>query len=411
VNFEYFIAKRIVSAKEYKNSISSPIIKIAILSIVIGFVTMLISIASGVGLQNKIYQKVSAFNGDIIISNFDTNFSDDSQNPISTIQGFYPTFNSIEGIQHIQATASKGGVIRTVNKFEGVVVKGVGKDYDWNYFNEFLIDGSLPDYSQLLTNKILISEYTSNRLNLNVGDKLNTFFFNSDNSKLPRSRSFEVSGVYNSGFNEFDEKFVIADIRHIQRLNKWSENEIGSYEVFVEEFSQIDQIGNEVYNEVGSFLDSQTIKERYFSIFKWLELFDFNIVLIIFIMIVVAGINMITALLVLILERTQMIGIIKALGSSNKSIRKIFIYNAMYLVGIGLFWGNLIGIGLLLIQKYFKLIKLDPAIYYVSEAPVYLAIDYILLLNIGTLIVCFSMLLIPSYIISKITPVRAIRFE
>ena len=411
MNFEYFIAKRIVSAKEYKNSISSPIIKIAILSIVIGFVTMLISIASGVGLQNKIYQKVSAFNGDIIISNFDTNFSDDSQNPISTIQGFYPTFNSIKGIQHIQATASKGGVIRTANKFEGVVVKGVGKDYDWNYFNEFLIDGSLPDYSQLLTNKILISEYTSNRLNLKVGDKLNTFFFNSDNSKLPRSRSFEVSGIYNSGFNEFDEKFVIADIRHIQRLNKWSENEIGSYEVFVEEFSQIDQIGNEVYNEVGSFLDSQTIKERYFSIFKWLELFDFNIILIIFIMIVVAGINMITALLVLILERTQMIGIIKALGSSNKSIRKIFIYNAMYLVGIGLFWGNLIGIGLLLIQKYFKLIKLDPAIYYVSEAPVYLAIDYILLLNIGTLIVCFSMLLIPSYIISKITPVRAIRFE
>ena len=288
MNFEYFIAKRIVSAKEYKNSISSPIIKIAILSIVIGFVTMLISIASGVGLQNKIYQKVSAFNGDIIISNFDTNFSDDSQNPISTIQGFYPTFSSIKGIQHIQATASKGGVIRTANKFEGVVVKGVGKDYDWNYFNEFLIDGSLPDYSQLLTNKILISEHTSNRLNLKVGDKLNTFFFNSDNSKLPRSRSFEVSGVYNSGFNEFDEKFVIADIRHIQRLNKWYENEIGSYEVFVEEFSQIDQIGNEVYNEVGSFLDSQTIKERYFSIFKWLELFDFNIILIIFIMIVVA---------------------------------------------------------------------------------------------------------------------------
>ena len=411
MNFEYFIAKRIVSAKEYKNSISSPIIKIAILSIVIGFVTMLISIASGVGLQNKIYQKVSAFNGDIIISNFDTNFSDDSQNPISTIQEFYPTFNSIKGIQHIQATASKGGVIRTANKFEGVVVKGVGKDYDWNYFNEFLIDGSLPDYSQLLTNKILISEYTSNRLNLKVGDKLNTFFFNSDNTKLPRSRSFEVSGIYNSGFNEFDEKFVIADIRHIQRLNKWSENEIGSYEVFVEEFLQIDQIGNEVYNEVGSFLDSQTIKERYFSIFKWLELFDFNIILIIFIMIVVAGINMITALLVLILERTQMIGIIKALGSSNKSVRKIFIYNAMYLVSIGLLWGNIIGIGLLLIQKYFKLIKLDPAIYYVTEAPVYIAIGYIFLLNIGTIIVCFSMLLIPSYIISKITPVRAIRFE
>ena len=411
MNFEYFIAKRIISAKEYKNSISSPIIKIAILSIVIGFITMLISIASGVGLQNKIYKKVSAFNGDIIISNFDTNFSDDSQNPISIIQEFYPIFNSVQGIQHIQATASKGGVIRTPTEFEGVVVKGVGKDYDWSYFNEFLIDGSLPDYSHILTNEILISKYISNRLNLKIGDKFNTFFFNNDNSKLPRSRNFEVSGIYNSGFNEFDEKFVIADIRHIQRLNKWSENEIGSYEVFVEEFSQIDQIGKEVYNEVGSFLDSQTIKERYFSIFKWLELFDFNIVLIIVIMIIVAGINMITALLVLILERTQMIGIIKALGCSNKSVRKIFIYNAMYLVGIGLLWGNVLGIGLLLIQKYFKLIKLDPAIYYVREAPVYLAIDYILLLNIGTLIVCFSMLLIPSYIISKIIPVKAIRFE
>ena len=411
MNFEYFIAKRIISAKEYKNSISSPIIKIAILSIVIGFITMLISIASGVGLQNKIYKKVSAFNGDIIISNFDTNFSDDSQNPISIIQEFYPIFNSVQGIQHIQATASKGGVIRTPTEFEGVVVKGVGKDYDWSYFNEFLIDGSLPDYNHILTNEILVSKYISNRLNLKVGDKLNTFFFNNDNSKLPRSRNFEVSGIYNSGFNEFDEKFVIADIRHIQRLNKWSKNEIGSFEVFVEEFSQIDQIGNEVYNEVGSFLDSQTIKERYFSIFKWLELFDFNIVLIIVIMIIVASINMITALLVLILERTQMIGIIKALGSSNKSVRKIFIYNAMYLVSIGLLWGNVIGIGLLLIQKYFKLIKLDPAIYYVTEAPVYLAIDYILLLNIGTLIVCFSILLIPSYIISKITPVSAIRFE
>ena len=372
---------------------------------------MLISIASGVGLQNKIYEKVSAFNGDIIISNFDTNFSDDSQNPISINQEFYPIFNSVQGIKHIQATASKGGIIRTLNEFEGVVVKGVGKDYDWNSFNEFLIDGNLPDYTRQLTNEIVISEYVSNRLNLKVGDKVNTFFFNDNNSKLPRSRSFEILGIYNSGFKDFDEKFVIADIRHIQRLNKWSEHEIGSFEVFVEHFSEIETIGAKVYNEVGSFLDSQTIKEQYFSIFKWLELFDFNIILIIIIMITVAGINMITALLVLILERTQMIGIIKALGSSNKSVRKIFIYNAMYLVGIGLFWGNIIGIGLLLIQKYFKLIKLDPSIYYVTEAPVYLAINYIIMLNIGTLVVCFFMLLVPSYIISKITPVKAIRFE
>ncbi len=411
MNFEYFIAKRIVSAREYKNSISSPIIKIAIVSITVGFITMLISIATGVGLQKKIHEKVSAFNGDIIISNFDTNFSDDSQNPISKTQDFYPNFNSVKGINHVQATASKGGVIRTATDFEGIVIKGVGEDYNWEYFSDFLLEGHLPNYEGDLNQEILISEYLTKRLNLKVGDKVTTFFFRKDSSKSPRSRSFVISGIYSSGFQEFDEKFVIADIRHIQRLNKWTEDEIGSFEVFVEDFNQINDTGNQVYNEINSFLDSQTIKERYFSIFKWLELFDFNIILIIGIMIIVAGINMITALLVLILERTQMIGVLKALGSSDKSIRRIFIFNAMYLVGKGLFWGNVIGLGLLFLQKQFKLITLDPTVYYVTEAPVYLDIGYILLLNLGTLVLCFAMLLIPSFIISKISPVRAIRFE
>ena len=331
MNFEYFIAKRIVSAREYKNSISSPIIKIAIVSIAIGFITMLISIATGVGLQKKIHEKVSAFNGDIIISNFDTNFSNDSQNPISKTQDFYPKFTSIEGIKHIQATASKGGVIRTATDFEGIVIKGVGADYNWEYFSNFLVEGSLPNYADKLHEDILISEYLTKRLHLKVGDKVTTFFFRKDSSKPPRSRSFKIAGIYNSGFLEFDEKFVIADIRHIQRLNKWTADEIGSFEVFVEDFDQIDTIGNQVYQETNSLLDSQTINERYYSIFKWLELFDFNIILIIGIMILVAGINMITALLVLILERTQMIGILKALGSSDKSVRSIFIYNAYFI--------------------------------------------------------------------------------
>ncbi|MDG2052527.1 MAG: ABC transporter permease [Flavobacteriaceae bacterium] len=411
MNFEYFIAKRIVSVRDYKNSISSPIIKIAIISIAIGFITMLISIATGVGLQKKIHEKVSAFNGDVIISNFDTNFSNDSQNPISKMQVFYPKFTSVEGIKHIQATASKGGVIRTETDFEGIVIKGVGADYNWEYFSDFLVEGSLPNYADKLHEDILISKYLAKRLHLKVGDKVTTFFFRKDSSKPPRSRTFKIAGIYNSGFLEFDEKFVIADIRHIQRLNKWTEDEVGSFEVFVEDFDQIDAIGNQIYHETNSLLDSQTINERYYSIFKWLELFDFNIILIIGIMILVAGINMITALLVLILERTQMIGILKALGSSDKSVRSIFIYNAMYLVGVGLFWGNMIGIGLLVLQKQFKLITLDPTIYYVTEAPVYLDMVYILMLNLGTFLLCLAILLIPSYIISKISPVRAIRFE
>ncbi len=411
MNFEFFIAKRIISAKEYKNSVSAPIIKIAIVSIAIGFITMVISIATGVGLQKKIHEKVSAFNGDIIISNFDTNFSNDSQNPISKEQDFYPEFTSVKGIKHIQATASKGGIIRTETDFEGVVIKGVGKDYDWQFFQDILVEGNLPDYFSDLNEEILISEYLVNRLHLKLGDKVTTYFLRKDSSKPPRSRGFVIAGIYNSGFQEFDDKFVIADIRHIQKLNKWNENEIGSFELFVDDFNNIDTIGNQVYEETGSFLDSQTVKDKYYSIFKWLELFDFNIILIIGIMILVAGINMITALLVLILERTQMIGVLKALGSEDKSVRKIFLYNAIYLIGKGLFWGNLIGIGLLMIQKYFKVITLDPSIYYVTKAPVYMSLTYVLFLNLGTLVLCLLMLLIPSFLISKIAPVKAIRFE
>ncbi|HPE83592.1 MAG TPA: FtsX-like permease family protein, partial [Aequorivita sp.] len=242
-------------------------------------------------------------------------------------------------------------------------------------------------------------------------DKVTTFFLNDEVSKTPRSRGFDIVGIYNSGFQQFDEQFIITDIRHIQRLNKWEDGQIGAFEVFVTDFDQIVPIGNEVYNETGSTLDTQTIREKYASIFEWLDLFDFNIVMIIGIMILVAGINMITALLVLILERTQMIGILKALGSSDWSVRKVFLYNAMYLIGVGLFWGNIIGIGLLLIQKYGKVFKLNPDTYYVNEAPVYLNWDYILILNAGTFILCLLMLLIPSFIISKISPVKAIRFE
>ncbi|HLV92566.1 MAG TPA: FtsX-like permease family protein [Aequorivita sp.] len=411
MNFEFFIARRIIASKDYKSSISAPIIKIAISAIAIGIIMMLISIATGVGLQKKIREKVSAFNGDIIITNFDTNFSNDSQNPISKNQPFYPKFESVQGIKHVQVSASKGGVIRTETDFEGIVVKGVGDDYDWKYFEDYLTEGSLPNYKDELNEDILISEYLANRLHLKLGDKVTTFFLNDEVSKTPRSRGFIIVGIYNSGFQQFDEQFVMADIRHVQRLNKWDEDQIGAFEVFVNDFDEIVPIGNAVYQETGSTLDTQTIRDKYSTIFEWLDLFDFNILAIIGIMILVAGINMITALLVLILERTQMIGILKAMGSNDGSVRKIFLYNAMYLIGVGLFWGNLIGIGLLLLQKYGKIFPLDPNTYYVSEAPVYLSLDYVLILNGGTFLLCLLMLLIPSFIISKISPVKAIRFE
>tara|TARA_B100000787_G_scaffold169957_1_gene163075 strand:- start:313 stop:1551 length:1239 start_codon:yes stop_codon:yes gene_type:complete len=412
MNFEYFIARRIAAHKDYKSSISAPIIKIAILAISLGMITMLISIATSVGLQNKIKEKVSAFNGDLIITNFDTNNSDDSQVPISIEQDFYPNFTISDNVNHIQITASKGAVVRTKTDFEGIIVKGVGADYNWSYFEDFLTAGVLPDFTKkAISNEVLVSDFLANRLGLKIGDKALTYFFNENSSKPPRTRAFKIVGLYTSGFQQFDSQFILGDIKHIQRLNGWAPDQIGAFELFVKDFDALEKTNNEVYDSIGSMLDTQSIRGRFYSIFEWLDLFDFNVALIIVLMIIVSGFNMITALLVLILERTKMIGILKALGSSTWSVRKIFIYNAMYLVGVGLFWGNLIGIGLLLLQQQFNFFPLDPNTYYVNQVPVYLDLSYILGLNVGTLVLCFLILLIPSYIISKISPVTAIRFD
>lgn len=413
MKFEYFIAKRLISSKDYKNSISAPIIKIAMTAIALGIVMMLIAVATGIGLKQKIRDKIEAFNGDISIGNFDNNSAQVTENPISKNQTFYPDFAEVPEVNHIQVVATKYGIIRTENDFEAVVVKGVGTDYKWDYFEEFLKEGRLPEYSDTEKNstEILMSEYMANRLHFAVGDKAIVYFMNVEEQDRTRLVAFDIVGIFNSGFREFDKTFVISDLSQIQRLNRWKADQVGGFEVFIDDFKKIDEVGKKVYHQIDSTLDAQTIIQQYPSIFEWLSLFDFNIALIIAIMIIVAGINMITALLVLILERTQMIGMLKAMGSSDWSVRKIFLYNAAYLISKGLFWGNLIGIGIMLIQKYFKVIPLDPDTYYVTEAPIYISLNYILLINAGTLILCLLMLLIPSYIITKITPVKAIRFE
>lgn len=417
MNLEYFIAKRLTNAKDHKSSISAPIIKIAITAIAIGMIMMIISIATGTGLQQKIRQKVAAFNGHILISNFDDNQSQVSLSPISTNQDFYPKFTSVEGIQHIQAVASKAGIIRTEKAFEGIVFKGVGKEYRWENLTEYLVKGRIPNLKSELNSEILISEYLANRLQLKLGDKCNTFFMKDSGNHMPNLRVFTIVGIYNSGFQEFDATYIIGDIRHIQRINKWKPTEVGAFEVFINDFDKIEEKGAEVYNnsqnksDPSKTLDTQTIVQKYYYIFEWLKLFDFNIIVILVIMIIVSTINMVVALLVLVLERTQMVGILKSLGANNWSVRKIFLYNAAHLIIKGLFWGNIIGIGLLLVQKNTGIIKLNPENYYVNQAPVNINILYILLLNIGTIIICLLVLLIPSYIITKISPVKAIKFS
>lgn len=410
MNLEYFIATRLVASKDHKSNVSAPIIKIAISAVALGIIMMIVSVATGIGLQKKIREKVSAFNGHIIISNYNDNQSDVSIEPLSINQKFYPKFTEVTGIKHIQAVASKAGIIRTEKAFESIIFKGVGKDYAWENLKEYLIKGRLPNNKSQLNNEILISKYLSNRLSLKLGDEFVTYFMK-ETSQGYNLRNFKIVGIYDSGFQEFDSAYIIGDIRHVQKINKWSKNQIGSFEVFVDDFNQIESKGREVYSETSSTLDSQTIVEKFYYIFEWLKLFDFNIIIIIIIMVAVSTVNMVVALLVIILERTKTIGILKALGANNFSIRKVFLYNAFYLISKGLLIGNLIGITLLFLQKHFGLIKLNPENYYVNVAPVDISLTNILLINILTLFICLLVLIVPSYLVTKISPSKTIRFE
>tara|TARA_B100001059_G_C17839751_1_gene591322 strand:- start:4372 stop:5607 length:1236 start_codon:yes stop_codon:yes gene_type:complete len=411
LNFEFFIAKRLISAQSYKSSVSAPIIKIGVLAIAISTIVMLFAVAISVGLQQKIRDKAVAFNGHITISNFDTNLSEGAQAPIKKTQLFYPEFKEVDGITHVQAVAQKFGIIRTETDFEGLFLKGVGIDYNWQYFKEFLIQGTLPNYSESYSDEVLISEHLAKRLLFKLGDTFQMYFLKSDSSSTPSIRKFKIVGIFNSGFEELDQTFIIGDLNHVQRLNRWSKDQVGQFEVFIKDYEDLEAKGLEVYAETPSTLNAQTVKQKYPVIFDWIAIFDKNTYGIIAMMILVGVINMITALLVLILERTQMIGILKALGSRSWSIQKVFIYTASYLAITGLILGNGIGLLLLFIQKYLSPITLNPSVYYVSKAPVDINLWTILSLNLLTFAICVLVLIIPSYLIAKIAPVKAIKFD
>ena len=383
----------------------------AIAAIAVGMVMMLIAIATGIGLQRKIREKLVVFHGHIQIFDYSNNISEVSTKPIKLQQDFYPTFSTVPEVTHIQAVATKGGIIRTETTYESILAKGVGKDYNWSLIRDFITEGRTPNVaSEEVTDEVLMSTYLANRLHLKLGDRCQAIFLKDEAAQAPNQRSFKIVGLYNSGFQEFDASYVFTDIRHIQKINKWQPDQIGNFELFIKDFDRIEEVGKQVYGKVGSFLDSQTIIQKFPFIFEWLGMFDFNIYLIIGIMIVVGGFNMITAILVLILEKTPMIGTLKSLGASDRSIRKIFLYNATYIIGLGLLWGNVLGFLLLWLQQRYSLIKLDPATYYVTEVPIAFTPLWVLLLNIGVLLLCLLMLLIPTYVITKISPTKSMKF-
>lgn len=410
MNYELFIAKRIIAGKEHKNSISSPIIKIAIVAIALGIAIMLISVAVSAGFQQKIRDKIAGFKGHIQITNYDNNNSDVSTVPISINQDFYPKFKGIKGIRKVQPYINKGGIIRTATDFEGIVFKGVTADYDFSFFKEFLVDGRLPNFDQPRNKEILISKSIVDRLGLKLNDTIQTWFESKTSTGFKRRKPVIV-GIYETGFEEFDNSILVGDLKEVQKINKWKDDEVGGFEILLNDFHTVSKKGNEIYSNIGVTLNATTILDSFPGIFEWVKLFDNNVSFILVIMILIAGINMITALLVLILERMQMIGVLKALGSTNWQIQKVFLYNASYLILKGLIWGNVIGIGLLMIQKYFEVITLNPTTYYVSTVPISINVFHLILLNVGTLLLCLLMLIVPSMIVTKIHPSRTIKFE
>jgi len=408
LNFELFITRHILS--KGKENLSAPAIRIAIVSIALGLTVMILSIAILSGFQKEIRDKVSGFASHITITSYDFNKSLEST-PVLINQTFYPHLDTVQGIRHIQVFATKGGIIKTDDQIEGVILKGVGRDYDWTIMESWITEGHIPVYSDSSrSTEILVSSTIADKMKFSLGDDIRMYFVTEGQSQ-PRGRKLQITGIYSSGLEDFDEYYIYGDIRQIQRLNNWNEDMVSGFEVLVDDFDRVEEMGVEVKKHIGYHLKSETVNQTEEQILSWLELQDMNVIVIIVLMVVVAGFSMISALLILILEKTNMIGILKALGTFNASIRKIFIYNAIYIIGIGMLWGNAIGLGFCFLQSYFSIIPLPVESYYLSTVPIHFPWGYFIILNVGTLLFCTLMLIIPSYVITRITPVKAIRFK
>ncbi|HUX96644.1 MAG TPA: FtsX-like permease family protein [Bacteroidales bacterium] len=414
MNFPYFIAQRLIKGRREETSFSRPINVIAIIGIATGLAVMILAVAILTGFKQEIRDKVVGFGSHIQITNFDSNISYETT-PISDTQSFVPLIKKMPGIRHIQVYATKAGIIKTEDEIQGVVLKGIGSDFDWSYFGSNLADGTVftvNDTSR--TDKVIISKKLSDMLRLKTGDSFAMHFIQDP----PRMRKFTISGIYETSLEEFDKIYVFCDIGHIKRLNGWDDTMVSGFEIFINDFDNLDLMTQKVRDVIGYRLEEDetrfkvtSIKTKYPQIFDWLNFQDINVIIIIILMLVVSGFNMISGLLILILEKTNMIGILKALGSEDKTIRKVFLYQAAYLIFKGLIFGNVTGLGLAYLQLRTGIFTLDSASYYIKTVPINLDIIHILLLNASTMVAIIIMLLVPSQLISRITPVKAIRYD
>lgn len=432
MNFSYFIARKVATAGG--RSFSRMIIRIAVIAVAVSMTVMVASAALIAGFKEEIAEKIFGFWGHVHITDHNISRSITEVYPISIQQPFYPGLAEVGpityvdfkdwfgqrverevttrgGIRHIQTYALYSGIIRANDEIEGIMLKGVGRDFDWQYLQRYLVAGeplALPDTT--MDDGILLSQYTADRLKVGVGDQFSIFFVTADYEQL--ERRFRVQGIYRTGLEEYDRQFALVDLRKIQQILNWTPDQVSGFEVFLDDIHDLDAFTNYIYfDQLPSGLYAESIKEKMGAIFDWLELQDVNEWVIMGLMLVVAIINMVTALLILILERTNMIGTLKSLGAGNWAIRRVFLYYAAYIVLVGLFWGNLLGLGLCWLQDTFGIITLDETNYYLSVAPIRIQWWTVLLLNVGTLVVTLLFLIVPSYLVARIDPVRAMRFK
>ena len=405
----HLIAKRIKQTNISKSNVSSRIIKIAVLAVAIGVTSILIALITGRGLQKAIANKTAAFSGHLIISTFENNSSQLSLNPLIIDDNFLSIIDNSNNIKNYQKVAYKAGLIKFKNNFEGIVFKGIDSSFHQSIFSEFIINGRFINLNDSKTKEIVISKYLSNRLDLKIGDQPIAYFKKDNSQSIPNQRKYKVVGIYESDFSDFDEIYVFGAIDQIRILNGWFNNQVGSIEVFLNNSDNDILTANKLYNNLPSEIDVITLKSKYANIFQWISLFDLNILIILLIMLFVGVINIATALLILIFERSSMIGMLKSIGAKDFQIQKIFLWNGLQIIIKGLFYGNLLALGFYFSQKYLKWIKLDPKTYYVSSAPVELNFIEWGLINFGVIFVCFLFLWFPTKIISTMSPSKNIR--
>lgn len=432
MNLPFFIARRI--AFSGKKNFSRFIIRIAIVAVALSVAVMIAASALIAGFKNEISRKIFEFWGHIHITDTSYSLSFEPQ-PIEQNQSFYPSLDSIRqivytepealwgyesgrevertsrgGIRHIHTFAHKPGIIRTKTAMEGILLKGIGPDFDWENLQPYLLEGRPLQLNDTAPSRdIILSRQTADRLQVGVGDKFIVYFVK-ENEQL--RRLFQVCGIYKTGLEEYDRKIALCDIRQVQQLLGWNNHQVAGFEVWLDDIRDMDLYNEYIYSEVlDNELLSVSIRDKFPAIFEWLQLQDYNEVVILSLMLAVAIVNMITALLVLVLERTTMIGILKALGERDGRIRQVFLYHAAVITLTGMFWGNLLGVGFCILQDKFHLIRLNEADYYLSYAPVELNWAPWLIINLGTLLITLVFLLLPSYVVSKVSPVRAIRFS